>query len=197
MVATLEYCNVCSCRCSCGKGKTTICKHVRTYWTNMKINVLLSWIALLLVMRCWWCDCGVATSSYNQNGSLWSGDVNSPLKKNFKMQSSESKVMCTFCWDRKKVIFLDGLVPRQTICFDSCILVLTKLKSCPSRVRPEKKKILFSWKYDNTRSSIILKMVEHIASLGWAVLPYLLCSLDLALSSVWAAVRWTAGATFP
>ena len=40
--------------------------------------------------------------------------VNSPLKKKFKMLASAGKVMCTVFWERKGVILLDFLEPRQT-----------------------------------------------------------------------------------
>ena len=41
--------------------------------------------------------------------------VNSPSKKKFKTLPSAVKVMCTVFWDRKGVILLDFLEPRQTI----------------------------------------------------------------------------------
>jgi len=41
--------------------------------------------------------------------------VNSPSEKKFKMQSSVGKVMCAFFWNRKGVILLDFLEPKQNI----------------------------------------------------------------------------------
>ena len=55
--------------------------------------------------------------------------VNSPSKRKFKTLPSASKVMCTVFWDRKGVILLDFLEPRQTINSDHYIAMLTKLKA--------------------------------------------------------------------
>lgn len=58
----------------------------------------VSWITPLLMTR----D-DVTTVSQHQNSSSWSGDVNSPSKKKFKMQTSVGKVMCTAFGDRKGI----------------------------------------------------------------------------------------------
>jgi len=50
--------------------------------------------------------------------------------------------MCSVCWDRKGVILLDFLEPRQTINSDRYFAVLTKLKAQNSWVRPEKKTVI-------------------------------------------------------
>ena len=64
-------------KCSARNSKNMVHKFVRTlYWTNANTKETVSWIASLLVMRC-----GVTTTRRSQNGSLWSGDMNSPLKK--------------------------------------------------------------------------------------------------------------------
>jgi hypothetical protein len=78
---------------------------------------------------------------------------------------SAGKVICTAFWDRKGVIVLDFLEPRQTINSDRYIGTLTKLKVRISRVRPEKK-TTFLLQYDNARPHTSLKTVEHIANLG-------------------------------
>jgi len=106
--------------------------------------------------------------------------VNSPSKEKFKTQASAGKVMCTVFWDRKGVILLDFLEPGQTINSDRYIATLTKLKARISRVRPEKK-TTFLLQHD-ARPHTSLKTVEHIASLGWTVLPHPPYSLDLAPS---------------
>ena len=107
--------------------------------------------------------------------------VNSPSKKKYKMLPSAGKVMCTVFWDRKRVILLDFLEPRQTINSDRYIAMLTKLKARISRVRPEKK-TTFLLQHDNTRPHISLMTVEHTVNLGWTVVPLPPYSPDLAPS---------------
>ena len=92
----------------------------------------------------------------------------------------EGKVMCTVFWDRKGVFLPDFLEPRQTINSDRYIATLTKLNARISRVRP--KKTTFLLQHDNARRHTSLKTVEHIANLGWTVLPHPPYSLDLAPS---------------
>ena len=107
--------------------------------------------------------------------------VNSPSKKKFKMPPSAGKVMCTVFWDRKGVILLDFLELGQTINSYRYSATLTKLKARISRVRPAKK-TTFLPQNDNARPHTSLKTVEHIANLGWTVLPHPPYSLDLAPS---------------
>jgi len=90
------------------------------------------------------------------------------------------KVMCTVVWDWKGVILLDFLEPRQTINSDQYTVTLTKLKAQISRVRLEKTTFLLQ--YSNTMPHTCLKTMEHVASLGWTVLPHPPHSLDLAPS---------------
>ena len=94
----------------------------------------VSWIASSPVTRR-----GVTTTSRSQNGSPWSGDVNSSSKEKFKTLPSMVKVMCIVFWNRKGVILPDLLEPGQTINSDRNIATLTKLKARISRVRQEKK----------------------------------------------------------
>jgi len=96
--------------------------------------------------------------------------VNSTLKKKFKTQFSVCEVMDAVFWDRKWVILLNFLEPEQTIASDCYMAILVKLKSWTSRVRVDEK-TAFPLQQDSTRPHIFLKMVEHIASVGWAVLP--------------------------
>ena len=49
--------------------------------------------------------CDITTKSQNQNGSLWSGNMSSPLKTKFKTQLSVGKVMGIAFWNRKGAIF--------------------------------------------------------------------------------------------
>ena len=54
MVATLEYRKVCARwvhECSYRNIKNTVCKFVRTYWTNTRLKVTVSWIAPSPVTR--------------------------------------------------------------------------------------------------------------------------------------------------
>lgn len=61
--------------------KSTLYKIVRTYGTNTRLKVTVSWNASLPVTRC-----GVTTMTWSQNDSPWSGDMNSPMNKKFKMR---------------------------------------------------------------------------------------------------------------
>jgi len=67
-----------------------------------------------------------------------------PIEENIQDAALVSKVMCTVIWDRKGVILLYFLEPRQTINSDHYIATLTKLKAQISRVRAEKKTIFLS-----------------------------------------------------
>jgi len=97
-------------RCSARNRKNTMCKFLRTCWTNMRLKVAVSRVTSLPVMRH-----GIITSNLRQNGSSWSGDVNSPSKKCSRCSPSAGKVMCTVFWDKKVVILLDFQESRQTI----------------------------------------------------------------------------------
>ena len=83
-------------KCSHRNRRNTVCKFVRTFWTNMRLKVTVFSTPSLLVIRC-----GVTSMSYSQNGSPQSGDVNSPSKKKFKTQPSAGIVLCLVFWDRK------------------------------------------------------------------------------------------------
>ena len=132
----------------------------------MRMKVTVSWITPLLVT-----GYGVTVTRQSQNGSPWSGDMNSLLKKKFKRQLSVGKVMCTVFWDRKEVILLVSLKPRQTINSDHCVMMLTKLKAQTSRVRPEKNTTLLL-QHDSAGTYVSLKTVENIANLGFTVLSH-------------------------
>lgn len=86
--------------------------------------------------------------------SPWSVDMNSYLKKKFKIHwaslPSVSKVMCTVLWNRKVVILLVFLEPRQTVNSDYCIVTMTILKSLTSRVGLDEK-TTFLLQNGNTR----------------------------------------------
>ena len=112
--------------------------------------------------------------------------VNSPLKKKFEMQSSVVKVMCTVFWDRKGVLLLNFLEPRQTINSDYYITTLTKSNSWTFIVRSEKK-TTFLLLPDNARTHTSFKTMEYVASLGWAVLIHPQNGLDL---TPWADETW-------
>jgi len=107
--------------------------------------------------------------------------VNSPSKKKFKTQPSMGKLICTDFWDRKGVILLDFLEPRQTINSDFYSAVLTKLKALTCRVRLEKK-TTFLLQCNNTRPNTGLYTVKYTANLGWTVLPQSLYSPDFVSS---------------
>jgi len=97
-------------------------------------------------------------------------------------------------WDRKWVIILDFLEPRQTVNPDSYITMLTKLKTRTSRVRPEKTTFLLQPGPNESR-----KTMEHIAHLGWAILPHPQYIMNFAYSNSHLfrlKKKWTAWATF-
>ena len=56
--------------------KNTVCKFVRTYWTNTTLKVTVSWIASSPVTRC-----GITTTSWSQNSSPWSGNMCIPRQR--------------------------------------------------------------------------------------------------------------------
>ena len=58
------------------RNMNTICKFVRSYWTNMRLKVTFSWITSSLVTRH-----GVTTMSQSQNGSPWSSDMWIPHRR--------------------------------------------------------------------------------------------------------------------
>jgi len=113
--------------------KNTILKFVRTHWTNMSLKATVLCITSLLVMTC-----GVTTMSWGQNGSPWSGDVNSPWNTKFSTQPLLGKVMCTAFWDKKRVILLDFLETEQTggwcpyLCQGGWSLMILEVPSNPS-----------------------------------------------------------------
>ena len=91
----------------------------------MRLKVTVSCITSLLVTRC-----GVTTMSQSQDSSI-QGIYMLLLhqRKKFKTQPPEGKVIHTVLWDRKGIILLDFLEPRQTTNFDRYIMTLTKLKA--------------------------------------------------------------------
>ena len=67
--------------CSRRNRKKTLCRFVRSSWTNTRLKVTVSWITLLLMMR--W---DVTTTSHSQNGRPWSGDIwNSHWRKSSRL----------------------------------------------------------------------------------------------------------------
>jgi len=71
-------------KCSHRNRKNTVYKFARTYWTNTRLKVTVSWIASLLVMRPF-----VMSMSQSQNGSPWSGDMWIPIK-----EKAQDAVLC-------------------------------------------------------------------------------------------------------
>ncbi len=77
--------------------------------------------------------------------------MNSASKDKFKMYRSAGEVMHIVLWDKKGVILLDFLEPRQTINAEGYIMTLTKMKAQTSRVRSEKTTFLLQ--HDSTQTS--------------------------------------------
>lgn len=128
----------------------------------------------------WWWD--VVSPWAGVKTALWNGDtwIPSPMKKNFKMHP-QWVVMGPVFWDRKGVILLYIMEPRQTINSNHYMAMLTKLNAWASRARPEKM-TTFLWTHDNTRTHASLEIMELTANLGWTVLPHPPYSLDLVPS---------------
>lgn len=135
----------------------------------------VSWIASLQVMRR-----GVTTKSCSQNDSHWSDDVNSTLKKMFKMQLSAGEVMYIVCgtgngWS----LWISVNLEKPST--DHYIVTMTELKAQSSSVSPENK-TTFLLLHDDSRPHASLKTIDHIANLSWTVLPQSLYSFDLVPS---------------
>ena len=78
VVATTECREVCAMRVLeiHRNRKNAICKFVRTFWTNIRMKMTVSWIPLLLEKTH-----GVTAMTRSQNGCQWSSDMNSSSKK--------------------------------------------------------------------------------------------------------------------
>ena len=74
-------------------------------------------------------------------------------------------------WDRKGMILLNLLEPRQIINWLLYIATQTKLKAWTSRDKLAKKRI-FLLQHNNVRFHISLKTKEHITNLGCTALPH-------------------------
>jgi histone-lysine N-methyltransferase SETMAR len=105
----------------------------------------------------------------------------STRKMEFRTLISEWKVMCTVFWDRRVVILLDFLEPRESVNSECYETTLTKLKARNSRVRP-KKQTTFRLLHDNARPHTSLATTAHFAMFGWTVLSHPPYSPDLAPS---------------
>ena len=71
--------------------KNIVGKFVRTYWTNVRLNMTVSGIVSLMVARC-----GVTIMSQSQNKTHVVTTSEFPIVEKFKMQPSVGKVMCTY-----------------------------------------------------------------------------------------------------
>lgn len=91
------------------------------------------------------------------------------------------QVMCSVFRNRKGVSLPDFLELKQSVNSDSYFTTLTKLKARTSRVRPEKL-ATFLLQHDNCGHQTSLKTMEHIASIGWTILPHPPYSPDLVPS---------------
>ena len=84
-------------------------------------EVTVSWIASLPVIRC-----GNTTVKWNQNGSLWTGDMWIHHWRKSLRWSPQQVMRCALSfWDKKGIILLDFLEPRQTINSDHYIMTLS------------------------------------------------------------------------
>lgn len=91
------------------------------------------------------------------------------------MEPSAGKMIYTYFEEQEQ---LDLTAFPRTQIINCYIMTLTKLKAWISRLRPDKKTI-FYLQHNNAR---LLNSLNHVTNFGWTVLPYLLKSLNLALS---------------
>jgi len=135
--------------------------------------------------------CVIAIMSWSQNDSLWRGKMWIPHWR----QSSRHSPLWMKLWDRKGVILLDSLDPRQIInsdCYSWCIMLLTKLKARTSR-QGEKKT------YPKITSGPIPVWRLWSTLLVLAGLSYKthhIVQISFWLPSVWADERQTVGNIF-
>jgi len=161
--------------CSHRTIKNTVCKFVRTYWTNMRLKVTVSWIASSPVTKR-----GVTTTSQSQNSSPWSGDMWIQIKSSRRCPQQVKWCALSFGIG-KGWSFWISLNPDKP-------LTLTATSQCWLSWRLEfpesgqRRRHPFSCNTDNARPQTSLKPVEHIANLGWTVLPHPPYSPDLAPS---------------
>ena len=77
--------------------------------------------------------------------------------------------MCTVFWDKKGVILLDFLEPRQIISSDCCIAMLTKLKARTSTAKPEKNWADERWlcgQHCPSNSAVVVVAKQWVPSTG-------------------------------
>jgi len=160
-------------RCSHCNIQKTICTLVRTWWTNARLKVTVSYIAWLPVMRC-----GVTTTSWSQNGSLWNGDVSFPSKKKFKMQPSADKSCALSFGIAKGSSFWISWNPDKpsTVTTSLWCWLNWRLKLPESGQR---RRHSFSGNTLTPGLIPVWKSWSTSASLGWTVLLYPPYSLDL------------------
>jgi len=101
-------------RCSQMNRKNNVFKFVRTYWTSARLQVVVSWVALLAVMRS-----GVSTMNWRQNGNPWSGDVWIPLGRKSSRHSPQWVESCA-------LPFGIGFLGSQTMNFDCYFAMVTE-----------------------------------------------------------------------
>ena len=140
-------------------------KFLRTCWMNMKLKASVTCVASPVTRH------GVTTMSQIKSSSLCGGDMWIPHWGKSSKQPSATKVMCAVSWNRKRLVLLVFLEPRQTISSDHYIEVLKKLKTQTSIVRRERK-TAFLLQHNNNRLHGSLKIVEHTVNLVWTVLAH-------------------------
>ena len=139
--------------CSHRNIKNTTCKFVRTYVTNMRLKVKVSWIASSPVTRH-----GVTTTSRSQNGSPWSGDMWIPHQRKSSRRCPQRVKRCALSFGiGKGWSFWISLNPDKPLTLN--------LKAQIYGVRPEMK-TTFLLQHENARSHTSLKTVEHNVNPG-------------------------------
>ena len=114
-----------------------------------------------------------------ENCVQWSGDVNSPSMKKFKVQLVK---WCALGIGKGWSLWISWNQDKWST--DHNITRLTKLKTQAPKARPQKK-TTFLLQHDDFRPHLSLKTVELIVSCGWAVLTFPHYSPDLVSSEFW------------
>lgn len=172
VVSTVQYSKLCtgwSHEHSHRNRKNTVCQSARNNWVHMRLQVSVSWIPSLPMMRC-----GVKTTSQSQKcQSPWSGNMRIPYQRRSSRYGAQRAYRCALCFGigKEGVILLDLLGPGQSINSYHSVSVLTVMKAWISRIRSEKTTI-FLFQHRHARLHTNWKTVVDRARFDFTVLAH-------------------------